>query len=146
MQLQCAGFGSKLKLSPCQTCVGKRAEWRTTRPSASRCRKREDRKARLQKKYDHLRFKGHLEAADSVINKFLNMLEINAPRWVPWDQCPSFSQEEQSYVKVTRTKWLPDAKGAVVERSLRPEPLADVSTAFHIHLRRLEEHSDERVD
>ena len=37
-------------------------------------------------------------------------------------------------MKVTRTKWLADARGAVVERSLRPEPLADVSTAYHIHL------------
>ena len=94
---------------------------------------REDRKARLQK-YKHLRLKGHLDPADSFINKFLNMLEINAPRWVPWEQCPSFLQEQQSGVKVTRTKWLPDAMGAVVERSLRPERLADVSTAYHIHL------------
>ena len=41
---------------------------------------REDRKARLQKKYNHLRLKGHLDPADSIISKFTNMLEINAPR------------------------------------------------------------------
>ena len=42
---------------------------------------REVRKSRLQKKFNHLRLKGHLDPADSIINKFLNMLEINAPRW-----------------------------------------------------------------
>ena len=105
-----------------------------TAPKRISLPEREDRKARLQKKYNHLRLKGHLDPADSIINKFLNMLEINAPRWVPWEQCPSFSQEQQSDVKVSRTKRLPDARCAVVERSLRPEPLADVSKAYHIHL------------
>ena len=40
---------------------------------------REDRKARLQKMYNHMRLKGHLDPADSLVNKFLNMLEITAP-------------------------------------------------------------------
>ena len=72
---------------------------------------REDRKARLQKKCNHLRLKGHLDPADSIINKFLNMLEINAPRWVSCEQCPSFTQEQQSDVKGNEDQVAPRCKG-----------------------------------
>ena len=99
-----------VRSSSCHNCDLRRQSSRVENDAPRRISlpEREVRKSRLPKKFNHLRLKGHLDPADSIINKFLNMLEINAPKvGCPWEQCPSFTQERQSDVKVTRTKRLP---------------------------------------
>ena len=97
---------------------------------------REARKDKLRARLSPgLKIEGDKDPADCIINRLMQMSDENLLAWLPWECCPTFAQElEAKKARQMRKQWMPDATGAIRERTLKIEPEADLSTHYKVSL------------
>ena len=79
-----------------------------------------------------VKMEGTLDPANCLVNRFFTMAADGNVEWVPREHCPWRSLE--SSTNTPKKKWLPDAKGVVRERTLKPEPIIAVNSTMNLDM------------